>query len=181
MSLVWTLEEMRKKYPKLKIYTNFGYTEQTAPLLKMTDLLNRDLYNGTDGVVFAIDEIQNEFSASTSRDFPESILSLITQQRKNHVVVLCTSQVFTRVAKPLREQAFKVIECSTLWGRYTMCRFYDGTDYSDAVERSEDFKKEHRPRLDYKSFVQTDDLRGKFNSYLLIEKLNREGFVKKLE
>ena len=38
--------------------------------------------NGTDGVIFAIDEIQNEFSCANSKDFPETLLSQVTQQRK---------------------------------------------------------------------------------------------------
>lgn len=180
MSLVYTLEQMRKRYPKVKIYTNFGYKHETKPLLKMTDLLDRELYNGTDGVIFAIDEIQNEFSSASSRDFPETVLSLITQQRKNHVLILTTSQVFTRVSKPLREQCYRAIECRTLWGRYTMNSHYDGIDYADAVDRAEDYKHEHRPRIQYNSFVQTNELRELFDSYRLIDKLSREGFVKKI-
>ena len=104
MSLVYTLEKIRKEYPKAKIYTNFGYKYENKPLNKLNDLLDRSLYNGNYGTVFCIDEIQNEFSASTSRDFPESVLSLVTQQEKNHILILCSSQVFTRVSKPLREQ-----------------------------------------------------------------------------
>ena len=180
MSLVETLERLRKRYPKLKIYTNFGYTYETAPLLKLTDLLNRDLYNGLYGTVFVIDEIQNEFSASTSRDFPESVLSLVTQQRKNHILILTTSQVFTRVSKPLREQCYRAIECKTLFGRYTMCKHYDGIDYADAVDKADDYKREHRPRIQYHSFVQTDKLRECFDSYKLIDKLSREGFSPKI-
>ena len=180
MSLVWTLEQLREQYPEAKIYTNFAYAYETKPLEKLTDLLNKNLYNGEYGSIFAIDEIQNEFSSASSRDFPETVLSMVTQQRKQHILILCTSQVFTRVSKPLREQAFRVIECSTIFGRYTMCRHYDGIDYSDAVDRSEDFKHEHRPRIQYQSFVQTDKLRECFDSYKLIEKLSREGFSPKI-
>lgn len=181
MSLVETLERLRKKYPKAKIYTNFDYKYETQPLTKLTDLLNRDLYNGKYGTIFVIDEIQNEFSCSTSKDFPETVLSLVTQQRKNHILILTTSQVFTRVSKPLREQCYRAIECSTLFGRYTMCRHYDGIDYADAVDKSEDYKHEHRRRIEYHSFVQTDKLRECFDSYKLIERLNRDGFVPKVE
>ena len=180
MSLVYTLEQLRKQYPRVKIYTNFGYSKEDKPLTMLTDLLDRELYNGEFGAIFAIDEIQNEFSCLSSKDFPESVLSLVTQQRKQHILILCTSQVFTRVGKPLREQAFRVIECKTLFGRYTMCKHYDGIDYADAVDKSEDFKNESRPRIHYESFVQTDKLRECFDSYKLIEKLNREGFSPKI-
>lgn len=180
MSLVELLERLRKQYPKLKIYTNMGYKYETSPLTSLNQLLDRELYNGKYGTVFVIDEIQNEFSASTSKDFPESVLSLVTQQRKNHILILTTSQVFTRVSKPLREQCYRAIECSTVFGRYTMCRHYDGIEYADAVDKSEDYKKEHRKCLEYHSFVQTDNLRYCFDSYKLIERLSRVGFAPKV-
>ena len=82
MGIVHDLEEYRRRFPKVKIYTNFGYRAQTASLSSLNDLINPELLNGTDGVIFAIDEIQNEFSSSASRDFPESLLSQITPQRK---------------------------------------------------------------------------------------------------
>ncbi|MBQ1394155.1 MAG: hypothetical protein IIY81_11640 [Lachnospiraceae bacterium] len=180
MSLVWTLEKIREEYPMAHIYTNFGYVNETAPLERLTDLLDESLYNDVYGTVFAIDEIQNEFSSATSRDFPETVLSLVTQQRKQRILILCTSQVFTRVSKPLREQAFRVIECNTLLGRYTMCRHYDGIDYADSVDRSDNYRQEHRKRIEYQSFIQTDKLRDCFDSYKLIRKLSREGFSPKV-
>lgn len=181
ISIVETLERLRKQYPKLKIYTNMGYKYETAPLLSLNDLLNRDLYNGKFGTVFVIDEIQNEFAASTSRDFPESVLSLVTQQRKNHILILTSSQVFSRVSKPLREQCYRAIECRTLFGRYTMCRHYDGIDYADSFDKSFDYKRDHRPKIEYHSFVQTDELRGLFDSYRIIERLSRVGFSPKMQ
>ena len=179
MAIVEYLERLRIKYPKVKIYTNMGYKYETAPLENLNDLLNKDKYNGKYGTVFVIDEIQNEFSASTSANFPETLLSVITQQRKNRVLILCSSQVFTRVSKPLREQCYRAIECKTLFGRYTMCKHYDGIDYADSFDNSEDYKLKHRPRIDYHSFVQTDELRDCYDSYKLIERLSRVGFAPK--
>lgn len=180
MSLVYWLEKLRKRYPNVKIYTNMGYQHETAPLTGLKDLLNRELYNGTDGTIFVIDEIQNEFSASTSKDFPESVLSLVTQQRKNHILILTTSQVFTRVSKPLREQCYRAIECRTYFNRYTTNKHYDGIDYADSFDKSLDYKQKHRWRIAYESFVQTDKLRELFDSYKLIEKLSRVGFAPKV-
>ena len=179
MAIVEYLERLRKRYPKLKIYTNMGYKHETAPLTQLNDLLNKENYNGKFGTVFVIDEIQNEFSASTSMNFPETLLSVITQQRKNRVLILTSSQVFTRVSKPLREQCYRAIECSTIFGRYTMCKHYEGINYADAFDNSEDYKAEHRPRIAYHSFVQTDKLRDCYDSYQLIERLSRVGFAPK--
>lgn len=180
IGLVYDLERFRRKYPKAKIYTNFGYKHQTASLTSLNDLIDPAFKNGTDGVIFAIDEIQNEFSCANSKDFPESLLSQITQQRKQRVCILATSQVFTRVAKPLREQCFIVILCRTFFGRYTQLKYYDADDYSEYSEcpTREKRRKLHRKR--FLTFVQTDALRDLYNSYELIERLNRTGFSPKI-
>lgn len=181
MGMVYDLEQYRRRYPKVKIYTNFGYRSQTAPLKSLNDLINPDLLNGTDGVIFAIDEIQNEFSASTSRDFPESLLSQITQQRKQRICILASSQVFNRIAKPLREQCFIVVECKTIGGRYTKLNYIDADDYISYADNPTP-KKRLKLRKKYKkSFVQTDALRDCYDSYELIKRLSRVGFKPKLD
>lgn len=177
MSMVHDLEELRREYPLVKIYTNFGYVHETAALNDIYDLINPDLYNGEQGTIFVLDEIQNEFAASTSSNFPPRILSTITQLRKQKILVLCTTQVFTRVSKPLREQAKFVIECDTRFGRFTECRKYDGIDYADSFDKSEKYKKENRIAIDHYAFIQTDELRDCYDSYKLIKRLQRVGFA----
>lgn len=179
IGLVYDLERYRKRYPRVKIYTNFGYKHQTAPLTSLNDLLNPSLKNGTDGVIFAIDEIQNEFSCANSKDFPETLLSQVTQQRKQRVCILATSQVFTRVAKPLREQCFIVVVCQTLFSRYTRLKYYDADAYIEYADNPSRDKRRKLRKKDYQSFVQTDSLRDLYNSYLLIERLSRVGFAPK--
>lgn len=179
MGMVHDLEEYRRKYPKVKIYTNFGYIHQAAPLKSLNDLLDPELLNGTDGVIFAIDEIQNEFSASTSRDFPETILSQITQQRKQRMCILASSQVFTRIAKPLREQSYIIVECKTIAGRYTRLKYIDADDYIAYSENPTPKKRLKLRAKRIKAFVQTDSLRNCYNSYELIKRLSRVGFKPK--
>lgn len=180
IGMVHDLERYRRRYPHCKIYTNFGYHYQTAPLKSLNDLLNPKLKNGTDGVIFAIDELQNEFSSAVSKDFPESLLSQITQQRKQRVCILATSQVFTRVAKPLREQTYIVIVCKTLFGRYTRLKYYDAEDYIDYADslNPKQRRKLHKKRYD--AFVQSDRIRTLYDSFELIKRLNRDGFAPKL-
>lgn len=178
MSMVHDLEQYRKDYPLVKIYTNFGYNNETAALNDIYDLINPELYNGEQGTIFVLDEIQNEFAASTSSNFPPNILQTITQLRKQKILVLCTTQVFTRVSKPLREQAKYVIECETRFGRFTENRKYDGIDYADGFDKSEKYKKEHLICIEHNAFIQTDELRDCYDSYKLIERLKRVGFKK---
>lgn len=179
MGIVHDLEEYRRKYPKVKIYTNFGYSAQTAPLTSLNDLIDPNFLNGTDGVIFAIDEIQNEFSCSTSKDFPETLLSQITQQRKQRICILASSQVFNRIAKPLREQCFIVVECKTVFGRYTKLKYIDADDYISYADNPNPKKRLKLKKKYVKSFVQTDALRSCYDSYELINRLSRVGFAPK--
>lgn len=178
IGMVWLLEQWRRKYPKLKIYTNLDYANQDGPLLGWDDLLT--IRNGEDGVVFAIDEIQNEFSSNNWKDFPESLLSEITQQRKQRVCILASSQVFTRVAKQLREQCYQVIECRTFFGRWTRLRAYDADDYNMIID-SKDFKAKFKMRKIWKnSFIQTDELRGLYDTYQKVKRIAKIGFAPKV-
>lgn len=180
IGMVKDLEDYRIKYPKCKIYTNFGYEHQTGPLTSLNDLIDEKFKNGENGVIFAIDEIQNEFSCSNSKDFPETLLSEVTQQRKQKVCILTTSQNFTRVAKPLREQCFTVVKCSTLFGRYTMLKYYNAELYNNYIDNPTQANKKMLIRKYYQSFVQTDYLRSLYDTYEKIKRLSRAGFVSKI-
>lgn len=169
VSMVHCLELYRHKYPKALIYTNFGYKYQTGALTNWNQILT--LKNGTDGIIFAIDEIQNEFDVYAARGFDVSILRLITQQRKQAIKILGTAQVFTRVTKPLREQTFDVVECRTFGGRWTFQKAFDAFEYSNVVDSM--VGKDKLRRLSRRNFVQTDELRSLFDSYAVIQSLQK--------
>lgn len=69
MGIVEELERIRQVFPKAIICTNIHYTHQDIALVDWRQLL--ETRNGTDGVVFVIDEIQNEYDNSKWKDFPE--------------------------------------------------------------------------------------------------------------
>lgn len=176
VGMVWILEQWKKKYPKLKIYTNIDFALQDGKVSSWEDLLNSELRNGTDGVVFAIDELQNEFSSAAWKDFPETILSEITQQRKQRMCILATSQVFTRVAKQLREQCYQVIECKTFFCRWTRLKAYDADDYNSIIDSNDPAKKFKLHKVWKASFIQTDLLRSLFDTYAKVERMRKVGF-----
>lgn len=178
ISMVNRLNELHDEYPDAQIYTNFGYRHATGKLESLNDLLT--IRNGDKGVIFAIDEIQNEFSSNTSKDFPESLLSTITMQRKQKIVILATSQVFTRVSKPLREQCFEVIECRTFAGRWTKLKCYDADDYNYMIDQSDPKDKWKTPKKYKLSYIQTDDLRNCYDTLEVIQRLSRQGFAPKI-
>ena len=166
-SMTHELEQIRKKYPKCKIYTNYGYKFQNLPIYNINMLTDEKYYNGENGVVFAIDEIQNLYQSSNINNVPPEILGVVTQLRKQKVYIVCTSQVFTRVSKPLREQAFFITECKTILHSLTICKKYNADEYLLDIDRVE---KKSMPIKKY-SIVHSNQLRDTYDTYQLIKSI----------
>lgn len=170
MSMVFEAEKFREKYKNLYICSNFGYVHETEPLKSLSDIAGallkaKDL--NCEGVLILWDEIQNDFDSfsKVSRD----VLATVTQQRKQHIKILGTSQVFTRVSKALREQTYEVAICRTYLGRLTYSRFYDAEDFIHNIEKPEEKRKMFPKRKI--SFVQSDELREVYDSFAVIRTL----------
>lgn len=84
--------------------------------------------NGFYGVILLIDEIHTYFNALESKNIPMHVFTEISQQRKQRKLIIGTSQLFMRMAKPLREQCDNVIFCNTVASALTVMRVYDGME-----------------------------------------------------
>lgn len=81
----------------------------------------KDLSNGIEGVLYLIDEIHLEFNSLESKNIPIEIMVEVSQQRKQRKHIVGTSQVYMRLAKPLREQIDTVVICKN----YLQCIQYN--------------------------------------------------------
>lgn len=72
--------------------------------------------NGENGVIYLIDEIQLYFNSLESKNINPDVMVQFSQQRKQRKHIVCTSQVFGRMAKPLREQFSSVVVCKNYFG-----------------------------------------------------------------
>lgn len=68
-----------------------------------------------EGVVFLIDEIQVLWNCIESKNIPISEIGSLCQNRKQRRLVIGTSQVYGRVAKPIREQYKYVVLCQKIF------------------------------------------------------------------
>ena len=172
MSMVKQANDWREEYEGLFIASNFGYEFEDFSLKGFKDILKvveMAKERQAIGVLVLWDEIQNDIDSFSKT--PIEILRFITQQRKQGVKILATSQVFTRVSKAIREQTYEVVECSTFLGRWTFNRCYD----ADVYELYFDNPEKRKDRLVTKNkvnFIQTDYLRGCYDSYMVIQTLN---------
>lgn len=179
MSMVEYLNRMKDKFPECKIVTNFNYNRQDMPFVDWRQFT--EVRNGLDGVIFAIDEIQNEYNSNSWQDFPEEILSVVTQQRKQRVKIVATSQVFTRVVKQLREQCYEVVECKTILGRWTRQKCFDADDYNAIVDNlTPERKFKTRKKWKY-SFIQSNNVRSLFDSYAVVDSIKNKEYIKRNE
>ena len=176
VAMVDYLRRMKERYPDCIIVANFKTIYADFQMESWEDFFQ--YRNDTKGVIFAIDEIHSEYSASSWKDFPESLLSEISQQRKQRIKIVATAQVFSRVVKPIREQTFSVMLCRTIARRWTFCCEYDAGDYERYMEGGT--KDKIRPIVKY-SFVQSDNLRDSYDTYEKIQRMQKVRFIPRHE
>lgn len=87
--------------------------------------------NGYAGVVFLIDEMHLEFNSLESKQMNSSIFYQVSQQRKQRKHIVGTSQVFTRLAKPFREQFKYLVDCRCHFGWLQINRLCDALNCTE--------------------------------------------------
>ena len=167
ITLVWLLMQYQKQYPKLKVRTNMGYAYEDGTIRSWRDLVF--VNNGVYGQIDVLDEVQNWFNSLQSKDFPVEMFQEITQQRKQRKMIIGTSQVWQRVAKPIREQVKYVYKPITLLGCLTIVRKFK------PVVNDEGAVDELKPRGIF-FFVHNDELRNAFDTYKKIQVMSLKGF-----
>lgn len=167
MTVVYLLQKWKNKYPKMQIYTNLNYKYQTGELNHWKDLICYK--NGIYGIANVIDEIQTWFNSLESKDFPIEMIEQISQQRKQRKCLVGTAQVFSRIAKPIREQTHFVYMPFTIAGCLTVVR-------KTKPEYWDDEKQKFKKYCGTFFFVHSKELREAYDTYKIIEKYKDEGF-----
>ncbi len=170
IALVNEIMKMQKQYPQAKVITNLAYAAEDDQMDHWRKLT--DYNNGKHGVVCGLDETQNWFSSAQSKNFPPEMLAVVTQNRKNHRIILGTAQNFYLLSKAIRTQCTEIRSCVTLFGCLTI------------VKRSEpelDFEGnvQNLKSKGYYFFVHDKELRESYDTYKVIENLSSHGFLEK--
>lgn len=168
-SMVRTLLKIHKRYPKAIIVTNlklnkklFGEYLSFDDLDSLGDKLT-GVNNGIYGVVYAIDEIHSYFNALDSKSIPSYVFTEISQQRKQRKLILGTSQLYLRLAKPFREQCDHLITCSCFFGKLIINNVYIGATLV------EDFGVVYGDRVKTGFYWQTQNIRDSYDTYQKIQ------------
>lgn len=131
--------------------------------------------NGEFGVLYLIDEIHLEFNSLESANIDIDVITEISQQRKQRKHIVGTSQVFMRMAKPIREQIFDVIMCEN----YFKCLQINKSLKSSTI-REENGEMHAEVKSKY-FFFHTPELYEMYDTYAKMKRYNKEWKGKKRE
>lgn len=117
LSLVHYLKKILKDYPKAIVVTNIEFNFPVEnKVIKYSGFGDFKIENGVYGVIYVLDEIHLILNSLESKGVPLSVIVELSQQRKQRKLILGSSQVYSRMAKPLREQIRNVIICKNYFG-----------------------------------------------------------------
>lgn len=174
LSMVQCLKLLCAEYPKALVCTNLeikGIENKVVPFTDYEQL--RTLSNGIFGVIFVLDEIHVLWNSLESKDIPISEMACFCQMRKDRRVILGTSQVYSRIAKPIREQLQYVIDCKNYFG-LLQCNTI--LDPAESIEKNGNIEAK---KIGIKFWFHQPELYRSYDTLFKIEKAKREKGGKK--
>lgn len=160
-----------REYPDCLFCSNMSltgdlYGHEVIPWEGVSSL--SDLTNGYAGVLYLLDEIHLEFNSLESKNISVEEMIEFAQQRKQRKCIISTSQVFMRLAKPLREQAYRVILCHCHFG---LLQHNTEINAATAVEES---GKLEADILHHYWWFHTPELYSGFDTYAKMQRLKAD-------
>lgn len=175
VSMLQLAREYGMEFPKAVSLSNLGYKYADSKLESWDDLVNYQNPNGPKcGVIAINDELQNTFNSKASKNFPPEFVAIVTQNRKNRRCLLATAQSFYMLSKDIRTQCKEIRKCTTLLGCITIVHVCT----PDFDESGECTKLKHKR---FYFFVHDDDLRNCYDTYEVIQEMQRSGFKDRSE
>lgn len=124
--------------------------------------------NGEYGVIFFIDEFHLELNSLESKNIDIDVMVEISQQRKQRKHIVGTSQVYMRLAKPLREQIKDVVDCHSLLNLFQWNYIIDG-------EKSTEKDGQLEPVIVGRSFFfHSPEMYRRYDTYAKMKRYNKE-------
>ena len=134
LSAIQCLKKVCKEYPKAIVCSNLeirGIENKVIPFVSYVQL--RNLSNGIEGIIFFLDELHILWNSLESKDIPISEMACFCQMRKDRRVIIGTSQVYSRIAKPIREQLQYAVDCRNY---FKLLQVNEILDPSECIEKN---------------------------------------------
>lgn len=170
-----------KTHRNVTVLTNLTLTNFPADttLIHLEDI--NQVLTLPDKSIVLIDEIGSIFNSrdvmKDKESVPKPVFQHLLQMRHRRVMLLGTVQRWNLLDKQLRDIADTVTECHSFFrdpfSRYTTCTEFDAQEYDKA------FGNPLLPlhRLLYYAYVQTDELRGKYDTIQMVEGLLKSKYI----
>lgn len=169
LSAVQCLQKMCKEYPKAKVCTNLDIKGIDNEIIVFEDYEQlRTLDNGIEGIIFFLDELHILWNSLESKDIPVSEMACFCQMRKNRRVIIGTSQVYSRIAKPIREQLQYAVDCKNYFG-IVQCNTV--LDPSESIEKNGNIEAK---KVGTKIWFHRPELYSSYDTLFKIEKAKRK-------
>ena len=165
ISAVHFAKQLKEFYPLAVVGANINLDFKDFDIQGIDDIVSNT--NGEKGQINLVDELQNWFSSANSKNFPPSMLTEITQQRKQRKCLIATSQVFTRMSKPIREQVTYLYKPITFFGCFTWVRVYKPCISDDGLVDKSQYIRSY-------CFVHDDYLRSCYDTYERVKVLSAQ-------
>ena len=173
LSMEHVYKKIIVKFPKAIVVTNLDINFDVPNQIKKYEgFEDFKIENGIYGVIYILDEIHLILNSLESKGVPLSIIVELSQQRKQRKLILGTSQVYSRMAKPLREQIKNVVICRNLFNLFQINYLIDAFNSSEDSNGKLKFAKQkvsfffHRKEdyLAYDTYKKMDNYVGISNN-----------------
>lgn len=172
LSAVKAVKRLSAEYPKAIVCSNVDIHGLSVPLIRFNDYSQiGELSNDERGIIFLIDELHILWNSLESKNIPISEMANFCQMRKVRRVIIGTSQVYGRIAKPIREQLKYAIRCRSVLKYLQINQIIDPNGENSQGEKDGQLDGElvktewffHRPE-DYQAY----------DTYAKIERMKRK-------
>lgn len=142
MSMVAHMERYRNEFTKqgkpFVIASNFSYKYNDYFIGHWSDMVSiaKDCYQKKIPCLIAVDEIHVTFDSSDWKNFPPSILAMLSFNRKYGLEFICSSQIYERIPKKIRDIANYTVICKNIghFDRLFRCYYFPKSDYEAQFE-----------------------------------------------
>ena len=161
LSMVDYAFRLRDFYPNCKLYSNirlFGikyYHFDTSD--QLVKALN--ISNGSDGVILLIDEAHLFFNKKTGISL--DVLTAISQQRKDRVRLIFSTQIWEELDISLRKQVKEIVNCRCLFGKFQINSISNGETLTYNKQEGEYQAKHIRTEI----FKHYDEMYKRYDTY----------------
>lgn len=142
MSMVAHMERFRNEYNKkgkpFVIASNFSYRYNNFFINHWSEMVEiaKNCYKESIPCLIALDEIHVTFDSSDWKNFPPAVLAMLSFNRKYGLEFLCSSQIYERIPKKIRDIANYTVICKNIghFDRLFRCYYFPKSDYEAQFE-----------------------------------------------